>query len=248
MRLVAWNCSMALHRKFDALLTLEPDVAVISECAEPGRLLNKLGGGVGRGDLDEDLVWVGRNPNKGLAVISFNGYKAKLMDEHDPALAYVAPVEIVGGLSFMLLAVWAQNLSGGNYRKDQPGPLRLALDRYRRLLATGEMVVAGDLNNNVYWDRPGWPINHANAVEILAGHGLESVYHARSGEAQGAETAPTIYWRDRKQDGPTYHLDYIFLPTPWLGRIGAFEVGSFEEWCGSGLSDHVPLVLDVRPG
>jgi hypothetical protein len=23
------------------------------------------------------------------------------------------------------------------------------------------------------------------------------------------------------------------------------SIGTFEEWCGSGLSDHVPIVLDV---
>ena len=33
MRLVAWNCNMALQRKFDAVLSLRPDVAVIAECA-----------------------------------------------------------------------------------------------------------------------------------------------------------------------------------------------------------------------
>lgn len=31
MRLVAWNCAMALHRKLPALLALAPDLAVISE-------------------------------------------------------------------------------------------------------------------------------------------------------------------------------------------------------------------------
>ena len=31
MRLVAWNCNMALHRKVDALLALRLDIAVISD-------------------------------------------------------------------------------------------------------------------------------------------------------------------------------------------------------------------------
>ena len=29
---------MALHRKFNAMLRLQPDIAVICECAEPARL------------------------------------------------------------------------------------------------------------------------------------------------------------------------------------------------------------------
>ncbi len=234
---------MALHRKIDALLSLNPDIAVVSECAEPERLRERIADH----SVIDDFVWVGRNPNKGLAVLTFNGYSARVMAAHDPGLEYVVPVEIRGGVPFTLFGVWAQNLSGGNYRKDQPGPFRLALDRYHELLTAGPAVVAGDLNNNVIWDRPGWPINHADAVEILDKHGLASVYHSVTGEPQGRERTPTIYWRDRTKDGPTYHLDYIFVPTLWLDRINGFHVGSFEDWCGSGLSDHVPLVVDISP-
>jgi len=38
MRLLIWNCAMALHRKFDAMLRLRPDVAVVCECAQLPRL------------------------------------------------------------------------------------------------------------------------------------------------------------------------------------------------------------------
>ena len=64
MRLVAWNCNMALHRKLDALRRLEPDIAVISECASPERLqaLGVLDG------ISDDPIWIGDNPTKGLAV------------------------------------------------------------------------------------------------------------------------------------------------------------------------------------
>ena len=40
MRLVAWNCNMALHRKFEALQSLNPDVAVISEYVCGPRVLS----------------------------------------------------------------------------------------------------------------------------------------------------------------------------------------------------------------
>ena len=235
---------MALHRKFDALWSLKPDVAIVSECAAPERVRPRLPDD----NPIHDMLWVGRNPNKGLAVLTFNGYSATLAAGHDPALELIAPVSIEGDLAFSLLAVWAQNLSGGNYRKDQPGPLRIALDRYRTFFESGSTVAAGDFNKNVIWDRPGWPMNHADAVEILDGHGLVSTYHAITGETQGQEQTPTIYWRDRTKDGPTYHLDYVFLPAVWLPDIHQFEVGSYEDWCGSGLSDHVPLVVDIRRG
>ena len=112
MRLVAWNCNMALDRKFEALRSLRPDVAVISECAEPGRLSAKL-------DLKRrgvEMVWVGRNPHKGLAVLGFKGTRLCLAPEHDPGLEYIAPVHVEGPARFNLLAVWAQNFSGGNTR------------------------------------------------------------------------------------------------------------------------------------
>ena len=240
MRLVAWNCAMALHRKFDALLSLEPDIAVVSECADPERLKARgLDHGAGQ------PLWIGDNPNKGLAVFAFNGYSLRLAEEYQATLRWIAPVHVDGPRRFNLLAVWAQNLSGGVSRKRQSGPLRRALSRYKTLLSGEPAFLAGDLNNNVIWDRPGWRINHAVAVEKLAALGLVSAYHERTGEPQGRETMPTIYWRDRTKDGPTYHLDYIFMPRGHLDNVRDFHVGSFEEWCGARLSDHVPVVLDI---
>jgi exodeoxyribonuclease III len=240
MRLVTWNCSMALHRKLDAVLRLKPDIAVIAECAAPERLAahDVLPSGVSQ-------VWIGRNPHKGLAVFAFNGYAVRLLEPYAATLRYIAPVQVTGPTSCNLLAVWAQNASAGFTRKHQAGPFRRALTRYRSFLADAPAIIAGDLNNNPIWDKPGWRRNHVTAVQILAGYGLVSAYHARGGEAHGAETVPTLYWRDRKTDGPTYHIDYVFLPERWLGRIAELSVGSFEDWCGAGMSDHVPIVVDI---
>ena len=60
-------------------------------------------------------------------------------------------------------------------------------------------------------------------VEILRKMDLVSVYHERTGERQGEETIPTIYWRDRKCDGPTYYIGYIFLPRSWLPAVSDFS-------------------------
>lgn len=241
MRLVAWNCNMALHRKLAALLALRPDVAVIAECASPERLQDKLADA-----LPGAPVWIGANRDKGLAVFAFNGYRAALAAGYRRSVRFVAPVRIEGPFALNLLAVWAQNFSDGIRRKRQPGPLRLALTRdYRDFLADGPAIVAGDFNNNIFWDRPGYLINHAHTVELLARCGLVSAYHHARGEAQGAETEPTHYWRDRRKDGPTYHIDYVFLPRAWTTGLREMSVGSFEDWCGAGLSDHVPLVVDI---
>lgn len=232
---------MALHRKEEALLSLRPDVAVISECAEPDRLrrLTRLNW------IENDPVWIGRQATKGLAVFTFNGYQARLCESYLPNLRYIAPVRISGPSTFNLLAVWAQNASGGTIRKHQLGPLRRGLARYRCFLEDGPSVLAGDFNNNAIWDKPGWRINHRTMVDMLSKRGLVSAYHEMRGEAHGQESVPTIYWRDRTRDGPTYHIDYIFLPRTWLDMVGSFEVGDYDDWCGNGLSDHVPMAIDI---
>lgn len=241
MRIVAWNCNMALDRKIDALLGLDPDVAIVCECAEPGRLRARSRSSWMHGEP----VWVGRNPHKGLAVFAFNGYAARLAEAYHPSLHYVAPVHVSGPTECNVLAVWAQNASSGGIRKRSLGPLRRGLVRYRDFLGERPAVIAGDLNSNTIWDKPGWRINHSTKVRIIEERfGLVSAYHAVRGEAHGQEREPTLYWRDRTKDGPTYHIDYVFLPKPWIGKARV-DIGSFEAWCGAGFSDHVPVVVDV---
>jgi len=242
MRIVAWNCNMALDRKVDGLLDLAPDIAIVCECAEPARLRLRSK----RIWMEGEPVWIGRNPSKGLAVFTFNGYRARLADDYQPSLRYVAPVNIDGPANCNLLAVWAQNASAGPIRKYQLGPLRRALVRYKGFLAERPAVIAGDLNSNTIWDKPGWRINHSTKVRILEkSFGLVSAYHTIRGEPHGQESEPTLYWRDRTKDGPTYHIDYVFVPSLWIEKVRELIIGTFETWCGSGLSDHVPVVVDI---
>lgn len=240
MRIVAWNCNMALERKIGALLDLRPDIAVISECARPELLRSRSRSAW----LQADPVWIGRNPHKGLAVLAFNGYALSLSETYDPHFRYVAPVHVSGPTPCTLLAAW---VNAGGLRKHRLGPLRRALTRYRALLAGQPAIVAGDLNHNVIWDRLGWRGNHAVSLRLMDELGLVSAYHAIRGEAHGAESTPTIYWRDRTRDGPTYHIDYVFVPRPWISRVASIEIGAYESWCGAGLSDHVPVIVDVTP-
>jgi len=229
---------MAFDRKIEGVLALKPDIAVISECAEPARLRAR---GADRW-LESEPVWIGRNPHKGLAVFGFNGHSARLCEAYHASLRYVAPVHVTGASSFNLLAVWAQNASGGVTRKYQLGPLRRAMTRYKAFLGEG---TTGDLNSNTIWDKPGRRINHSTKVRLLEERfGLVSAWHALRGEKHGEESVPTLYWLDRTKDGPTYHIDYIFLPSPLVGRA-RIEIGGFDAWCGEGLSDHVPVLVDL---
>ena len=82
-------------------------------------------------------------------------------------------------------------------------------------------------------------------VRILDDLNIVSAYHSVTGEPHGKETIPTLYWRDRREDGPTYHIDFCFIPRNWVPRISHFDIGRYAAWCGNGLSDHVPITLDV---
>ncbi|MET1416540.1 hypothetical protein ABVF61_30010 [Roseibium sp. HPY-6] len=231
---------MALHRKADALLSELPDIAVISECAHPDILAK-------RGEIalaDCSTLWMGTNPNKGLGVFAFNDYKVTQAEPFFPTLRYILPLRVSGPRTFNLIAVWAQNASAGVTRKHQSGPLRRALTKYRDFINSGPTVIGGDWNSNKIWDKPGWRINHMSKVEILAGLGLASAYHTVTGEKQGEETTPTHYWRDRRIDGPTYHIDFVFAPDTWLEKTIDFSVGTFDDWIGNGLSDHVPITIE----
>ncbi len=241
MRLVAWNCNMALHRKFEALLDLAPDIAIVSETANPAILAERSPNKW----FKHDPVWMGDNPHKGLGIFAFGDYWLSPAFKAGKRQRYIAPVAVGGPAAFNLLGVWAQNASAGITRKHQPGPLRIALNRYKDFLAERDSVVAGDWNSNAIWDKPGWRINHMAKVRALEALGLTSIYHERYGEAHGAESIPTHYWRDRREDGPTYHIDFAFIPRTWLPRVKHCNVGAFADWCGNRLSDHVPIVVEV---
>jgi hypothetical protein len=60
LRIVTWNCGMALARKVPNLLALNPDIAVVQECSKNSLDVlqsNDLSG-----------LWFGANLNKGVAV------------------------------------------------------------------------------------------------------------------------------------------------------------------------------------
>ena len=105
-------------------------------------------------------------------------------------------------------------------------------------------MIVGDFNSHSRFDGKQRP-NHTTLHQRLRDDfGMVSAYHQakeRDG-ATGAE-APTYYhyW---SQDNP-FHLDYCFLPTLWVNRLGSVQVGGYDEW--KHLSDHRPLVVEIKP-
>ena len=232
---------MALHRKIDVLMTLRPDLAVLSEAAQPERIVAHAP------ELaNASLAWTGRYPNQGLLVAGFGTTVVELrQDLHDDQLHHMAPICVNGlpGLEtpIHLLGVCAQN----KRRRDNPGPLRRALRKYDCFLRAAPSVVAGDFNNSVRWDKREWQINHANALSDLARLGMVSAYHVARNAEQGNELEPTYFQHYREEDN--YHIDYVFMPKEWSNRAFSVIVGRYRDWIEPCISDHVPLVLEIMP-
>jgi exodeoxyribonuclease-3 len=243
MRLVAWNCRSGLHRKLDALRALTPDVAIIPECSSLEILQSKA-----PGLTPTSALWIGDNPYKGLGVFSFGPHHLRRADAYDPSIQYALPVRVegAGGARFHVLAIWAHHGLAGRTMATL-GPVLRALAVYEQFLCARPSIVAGDFNNHIRWDKTGKAWNHANTVATFERLGFVSAYHVFQGLAQGAERHPTFYWRTRSVDGPTYHIDYVFLPQASLSHLQSVEIGTRDDWIATGLSDHAPLILDLNP-
>lgn len=232
IRVVAWNLNQSAETKAPHLLELEPDVAVLPECAD----LHEIGDGA----LSR-VGWTGRNPRKGLGVFVRPRLRAVVDGSWEPWREWWLPVRIesVAGATLDLLAVWAFN-----HRGQEPGPRQgrshRAIEHYRPFLERQRAVVIGDFNDNVRWDTPSYP-SFRRTVELLDEAGYVSVYHERSGEKQGAESGASLFWY-RHQDRP-YLVDYAFVPRAWLPAVRRFELGDPARWLAWG--DRVPLILEL---
>lgn len=229
MRIVTWNCEGGFHKRVEALLSQNPDVAVVQECLEKSTAALQQRG--------YETLWFGSNPlKKGLAVLCRKGWSIRALPL--PQQKWIVPVEIDGPTPFTLLAVWAMETE-----TREEGYIRQvyhALMSHPEWFDVAPVVLAGDLNSNKIWDSKREVGNHSDVVKILTERGLVSAYHEFFVEAQGAETRPTLHMHHA--DKP-YHIDYIFIPREWTPRLKTVEVGAYEEW--SKRSDHCPVTVWV---
>jgi hypothetical protein len=231
MRIVVWNCKMALSRKRQRLYDLRPDVAVIPECAKKCLDLCIGDGFDGR--------WFGDNPNKGLGVLIRQPWRIARV--RNPANKWIVPLWIVGGsCDFLLVAVWAMPIERDR-AASYIGQVYDAVVKHPQWFRGNKVIVAGDFNSNKFWDEKREGCNHSAVVRQLRKYGLVSAYHRFFSERQGAETRPTYYFWHHQDRG--YHIDYVFFPKRWAARTSSVEVGAHAPW--SKLSDHVPLAVDV---
>src|SRR5258708_15396953 len=101
MRIVVWNCKMAFSRKWQFLQNLSPDIAVIPECSKNSIEIAAKRGFDGR--------WFGENPHKGLGVLTAKPWV--IVESKEPQNNWIVPLQISGPTNFLLIAVWASQVS-----------------------------------------------------------------------------------------------------------------------------------------
>jgi len=232
LRVLAWNCAMALHKKAHAVARIQPDIAVISECGESSILSLEQFGYAG--------VWVGSNPHKGLGLFVRKPLRPRPLSQSKQKWVLAADVEGYGQ-PLRIIAVWACRV-GAIKRDNYIGQLYAALRDNPDWLVCQNTVVAGDFNSNSIWDVSRPVGNHTAVVELLAAQGIVSAYHTFYDEVQGRESKHTLYLL--KNRSRPFHIDYVFVPEAWVKRLDKVSIRDGAKWAE--LSDHRPIIVDVR--
>lgn len=211
----------------------DPDIMVIQECEEPGKLRSTLGS-------QYEILWVGDNNNKGLSVISKSHIKAKQLTVRQGNVRYMLPVELDNG--FKIIAFWAMN-DKKDLMQRYIGQVWMGLNKCLREI-DNKTIILGDFNWNVIWDHSSTiPLNGrlTEVIDILKAYRIDSACHYLNDENFGEETKKTFYLY-RKED-KSYHTDYMFLPLALLKQAKQFTIGEYKDWIE--YSDHMPLFVEV---
>lgn len=228
MKIVSYNINDCNPRKIEYLLGMEADVLVVPEitCPEDAHLPENL-----------DMKWYGieyyyhGKSWKGLGVIwqKGNGF---VPEWFNPELTYGIPL-IVG--EYLILGFWPTKTEE-NESKSYPQIAQEIIMEYAPFFKGYKTVVIGDFNcyvkqfdaNKKYGDM-------LRVNELLESFGLQSLYHQKTGEEFGQETAATYF--HRFNESAPFFLDYAYTN---------FTVASFRlfPW-DKRMSDHVGMEIII---
>jgi exodeoxyribonuclease-3 len=227
---------MAFRKKAKLILAHKPDILVVPECECPERLIFDA-----RTKKPSQILWFGSNQNKGLGIFSYSNFRLRLLENYNPELKLIIPLEVSNdSFAFNLFAIWANNPADKGFQ--YVGQIWKALAHYDALFSNNHSVLMGDFNSNTIWDKPKRKGNHSHVVEHLQKLGIDSCYHRYFKQEQGKEKLHTQYMY-RHSDKP-YHLDYCFASSHFTERLHAVQVGRHKTW--SRYSDHTPLIVSFN--
>lgn len=233
MKLVSWNCNGAFRNKFEHILHLNADIYIIQECENPDETNHKS-----YKEWAENFIWIGDSKNKGLAIFARKEIQIKKLnwsnEFKDHTVKYFLPCSVNN--EFNLLAVWTHRNNSPNfgYIGQFWKYFQVNKSKFQNIL------LAGDFNSNSIWDVWDRWWNHSDIVKDLEELGIESIYHKFTGEKQGNETIPTLFFQ-RKIERP-YHIDYFFGSQLFQKKLKNIEIGHPENWLSR--SDHMPIICE----
>lgn len=230
---------MAFRKKASKIFELKPDILVLQECEHREKLesvFDKVDSVSIKG-----IHWMGDNPHKGVGLINFTDFEVKISKDYNPAFKYIIPFKICLDDPLDLFLVWAMPVKGSP-TKSYVGQIWAALQHYK--FGKRSTIMLGDFNSHTQWDQQRKVGNHSDVVKFLSEQKIVSLYHKLQGIEHGDEEEATFFMY-RNQAKP-YHLDYCFLSTDLIDEKSKIQIGVFDEWIG--LSDHMPLIVDLRTG
>ena len=274
MKIFNWNCNGAFREDFKKIMDeksdtyVDADIFVIQECEDPkkeGEDYEEY-----RKFVEEQIknyFWIG-NPDqsKGLGIFA-KDVNIEKIGEWAEDIQYFLAVRVED--SFNLLGVWAMDpyvemihdFIDANKDNDE--------------LFDGNLIMCGDFNSNRIWNnkhtkKDEWKKakNHDNLNCKLNEKGLYSVYHGVTGEKlknceeenNEEELKPeskNTFFLYRHLNKP-FHIDYFYANEDLINNTkwrldkedhseylsNEFEI--LERWQWISMSDHLPLVLNLR--
>jgi hypothetical protein len=228
VRLTAWNCAGGFHRKAKVLDDHATDIVVLSEA--PNNCVSLAGDYVSG-------VWIGSNRGYGLAVLGMNGWKIEAVDIAIEDRLFLPVRAVRGSEQVYLVGVCAKRAG------DYVAPTLRALSRLSAFISQKGAILAGDFNQSVKFDAKRGPAGHFGRVlDILESLGVVSAWHHTRDEKFGSETSYTYFHRWKQGHG--FHIDYAFVPRGFA--ISSARLGTYDDFVAAGLSDHVPLLVDLK--
>jgi len=226
VKIISWNCSQALRKKFPLLQKYNADIIV---CQESEKLESDFFKGY-------HYQWIGKNIHKGIGILS-KKYPYSIIKELNENLIFYLPASFN---DFNLMNVWTHT-KADKFGPDATENIIKALDFYKDWIASKKKaIIVGDFNNSLVFDEKNLcPVKFVQIKNDLYDLNFTSAYHSYFNEEFGKETKATLFYT--KNLNKTYHIDYAFIRG---FKIKNIEVGDYSDWINH--SDHMPLIIDIE--
>lgn len=235
MKIITWNCNGAFRKKFERISDYDADIYIIQECENPDESQNSK-----YQEWSKNHLWIGDTKNKGLGIFAKQEIRLKQLEWtnkfRDHTVKHFLPCRV--NQSFDILAVWTHKNNSQYF--DYIGQFWKYLQVNKENF--NEIILAGDFNSSAIWHHYDKWWNHSDVINELSELGIESLYHKFTGELQGKESKPTLYFQRNKNK--QYHIDYVFGVQKYSEKLINIEVGSLNEWLV--LSDHMPILCEIE--